>query len=173
MDPSSLRISYYKRVLEILYCIYRASHYQAITNPEESMSQRCAVLLKLVIGWLFDLPVFPKELYYFCQSKYTDEVLKMICESQQYANKLECSLAETDLSVISVKPSLFLDKLEIIDDRILYNCCPFLRELNILLTPGNSSVNNTNSYRHVTPITSHLQKTVKKTSSKNLQVRIS
>lgn len=170
MDHASLRLPYYKKVLEMLYCIYRASNYHTITNSDELMSQKTAVLVKLSIGWLFELTTFPIDMYYSWQSKYSDRVLKMICEAQQPIMKDECSLTDADTSVLSVKHCLFLDKLEMIDDRILYVCCPYLGELNILLTPGNSSVNSSTSYRHVTPVTSQLQQPAKKVNTKNLEV---
>ena len=172
MDHASLRLPYYKTVLEMLYCIYRASNYHGITNSDEFMSLKTAVLLKLVIGWLFELPIFPTELYYSWRSKYNDKSLKMFCESLQSINIPECSLTDAETSVISVKHCLFLDKSDIVDDRILYSCCPFLRELNILLTPGNLSVNNATPYRHVTPVTSQLQIPAKKANTKHLEVLI-
>ena len=172
MDHASLRLPYYKRILEMLYCIYRASNHHSIMNSEELMGQKTGILVKLVIGWLFELPAFPKELYYSWQSKYSDKALKMICEKQQAIINNENNLTEADTSVVSIKHCLFLDKLEMVDDRILYSCCPYLRELNILLTPGNSNANNTASYRHVTPVTSQLHKPVKKTNTKHLEVFI-
>lgn len=172
MDHASLRLPYYKKILEMLYCIYRASNYHTITNSEEFMSQRTAILIRLSIGWLFELPIIPIELYHSWQSKYSDKALKMICEEQGVIANIESNLNDADTSVLSVKHSLFLDKLEMVDDRILYSCCPFLRELNILLTPGNSNVSNNASYRHVTPVTSQLQKPAKKTNTKHLEVKM-
>ncbi|XP_001601592.1 codanin-1 [Nasonia vitripennis] len=171
MDHASLRLPYYKKILEMLYCIYRASNYHAITNSEEFMSQKAGVMIRLSIGWLFELPIFPSELYYSWQSKYNDKALKMICE-EEIINNIENNLNDAETSVLSVKHSLFLDKLEMVDDRILYSCCPFLRELNILLTPGNSNVSNSASYRHVTPVTSQLQKPTKKTNTKHLEIQL-
>ncbi|XP_014210069.1 codanin-1 [Copidosoma floridanum] len=173
MDHASLRLPYYKKVLEMLYCIYRASNYLAATNEEELMSQKTAILLKLSIGWLFELPVFPVEFYCIWQSKYNSRVLKMIRETQVLNTKADCeSLTDAETSMVSVKHNLFLDKLEIVDDVILYNCCPFLKELNILLISGKPNVNSA-SYRHVTPVSSQLEKSnLKKTSAKNLEIQL-
>lgn len=165
MDHASLRLPYYKKVLEMLYCIYRMSNHHAVTNSDELMSQQTAVLVKLLIGWLFELPVFPTDFYHSWQAKYNNKAVKLVCEPKQ-------SILDVEDSIISVKHSLFLDKLEMVDDRILYSCCPFLRELNNLLTPGNSNVNNSAPQRHVTPLTSQLQKPKKNVNIKHLEVNI-
>jgi codanin-1 len=165
MDHASLRLPYYKRVLEILYCIYRTSNYHL-----GLMSEKAAALIRFTIGWLFELPIFPKELYYSWQSKYSDKDFKMIFMINNPIDLLGYSLIDIETSIISVNHYLFLDKLEMIDERILYNCCPFLREFNILLTSGNSIISNSTSYRHITPVTSQLQKPIKKVNKKHLEV---
>ncbi|XP_058792806.1 codanin-1 [Phymastichus coffea] len=165
MDYASLRLPYYKKVLEMVYCIYRISNYHAVVDSEELMTQQTTVLLKLCIGWLFELPTFPTELYYFWQAKYNHTTLKFMCENQP-------AIVDTEGSILSIKHSLFLDKLEMVDNRILYSCCPFLREFNILLIQGNSNVNNSISHRHVTPVTSQLQKPMKEINAKNLEIQL-
>ncbi|XP_011502578.1 PREDICTED: codanin-1 [Ceratosolen solmsi marchali] len=171
MDHASLQLPYYKRVLEILYCIYRTSNYHSAINLG-LISQKATALIRFTIGWLFELPIFPKELYFSWQSKYSDTNVGIIYKIQQPINKLEYNLVDTETSIVSISNDLSLDKLEIIDERILYNCCPFLKELSILLTFGNATINNNTSYRHITPVTSQLQKPSKKINTKHLEIQL-
>lgn len=136
------------------------------------MCQKTAILLKLTIGWLFELPVFPLDYYYSWQSKYNKKMIKLLCETQVLSFKtIGDSFTDAETSIVSVKHNLFLDKLQIIDDRILYSCCPFLKEINVLLMSGNPNANSGTSYRHVTPVTSQLEKTnLKNTTTKHLEV---
>ena len=171
MDPATLRLPYYKIVLEMLYCIYRVSTYYATSDSEKTFFHKTAVLVSLVIGWLFELPTFPQEFYHSCLSKYSRKSLKIISEKIVCVTERENNgMNNNNDSIISIKHCLCLDRLEVIDDRILHLCCPYLRELNVLLTSGTSNVNNSASYRHVTPVTSKLVKSNFRNSSKHLEV---
>lgn len=171
MDEASLRTCYFKKILELLYLIYRASNYHFIMDSDQLFSFKTAVLLKLLIGWLFELPMFPSEFYYFWQSSYNNEKLKNIFETLIITKKQnDLSFIDADASSVSIKHFLFLDKLDIIDDTILYMCCPFLTEIKMLLSSGNSSVTNSNPVRHITPVTSKLKSSSKTENTKYLEV---
>ncbi|XP_014235003.1 codanin-1 [Trichogramma pretiosum] len=171
MDPITIRLPYFKKVLETLYCIYRTTNQCSIAKNEDFMSHKTAILIKLVIGWLFELPTFPKELYCSWQFKYNNAILKAVHEKIQ-SSESNYNLVEDNDSIVSMKCSIFLDRLQLIDERILYLCCPFLKEFKILLTPGNSNVASLTSFRHVTPVSSKLQKKTEKFDVENLQVRL-
>ena len=137
------------------------------------MSEESAALIKLMIGWLFELPNFPLNLYYSWQAKYNSKALKNIKEVQETVAKIESNYQiAADTSVISVKENLFLDKLKIVDDRALYTCCSYLKELNILLNPGNTNVSST-TFKHVTPVTCQLRSSSKKANATNTEVKYS
>ena len=161
LDVASLRIPYYSRLLEMLYCIYRISDLDSFVNFKQFMSEKTSVLIKFSLGWLFELPNFPTDLYFSCQSSHTSKKLKTICQMKD--QKME-------VSVSTSKRNLSLDKLDIIDDGVLYSCCPFLTEFKILLTTGNSQTINSKSNRHITPVSSQLPNAADSTNKKNLEV---
>ncbi|KAJ8666930.1 hypothetical protein QAD02_008592 [Eretmocerus hayati] len=171
MDHASLRLPCHAKVLKILYCIYRAANSRVAIDSEILFTETGSFLIRLTIGWLFQLPNFPVHLYHTWQSRYDAEILRIFSETQPSHEMSHHELIDADTSVVSIKHSLSLDKLDIIDDRVLYSCCPFLKELNILLTHGNPSVNNT-SYRHVTPVTSQLKKPIKNASTRHLELQL-
>lgn len=79
-------------------------------------------------------------------------------------------MQNADASSVSIKHYLFLDKLDIIDETILYMCCPFLTEIKMLLSSGNSNLTNSNTVRHITPVTSKLKSSPKTENTKYLEV---
>ncbi|KAG5895355.1 hypothetical protein JTB14_003152 [Gonioctena quinquepunctata] len=81
-------------------------------------------LVKFSLGWLFELPHFPDTDYLNFQSSG---------------------------SIPFIKKTNTLDNCNIIDQNILYICCPYLEEMKKLLT--NSSLHNTLTVRHITPVT--------------------
>ena len=157
MDIASLRLPYYTQLLEMLYCIYRISDSNSLVNSKQYMSLQTAVLIKFSLGWLFELPNFPINLYFTWQSSHTWKKLKSIYQLENH---------KMEISVVLDKRNLSLDKLDIIDDNVLYSCCPFLTEFKVLLTTGNSTTTN----RHITPVSSHLPNTSGTANIKNLEV---
>lgn len=101
MDEASLKTRYLKKILEMLYLIYRASNFHFIMDSEQLFSFKTAILLKLLIGWLFELPKFPVDFYYLWQSSYNNEKLKIIFESLVIAKK------QNDLSFIDAECRCF------------------------------------------------------------------
>lgn len=155
LDSTSLCLPYYLQTLEFLYYLYRASDNAHFHMSNCFMSKQTTILVKFSIGWLFELPNFPKHMYYSWQMNYRPSKLKEICrfkESESISNQI----------------SIHLDKHDIIDDVALYLCCPFLSELRILLLTGKSNINNSNPTRHITPVSSEFKKD--NYDSKQLQV---
>lgn len=166
MDSVSFRLPYYVKLCEILYCIYRAA--------QNSLSQEPALLITFSIGWLFDMPNFPKDLYFNWHSTYRNEKIKLRTINRNQINK-----AVTKESLLPMKNTkdirennIILDGLNIVDDRALYACCPFLKEFNILLTSGNSNLSASNANRHITPVSSQLPQPSSGTRGMSLELQL-
>ncbi|KAK2584047.1 hypothetical protein KPH14_006497 [Odynerus spinipes] len=157
MDIVSLRLPYYKKVLELLYYIYRAASTYDFATSDSLMSQQTAILLKSTLNWLFELPNFPKEFYLTWQEKYKTKELKPL-------QQLDKMLSQT-YDVLSVEPVVSvtaakycLDKLDIIDDAALHKCCP-LTDLKIrTISTKNIKHNVRGPNKHITPVSSQLHK---------------
>lgn len=163
LDIASLRLPYYKRLLEILYCIYRISKLDVPIISEQLMSQQTLILIKFSLGWLFELSNFPTDFYFSWQSSYIEKKLMTFCHGEN---------GKMDIAVANNKNSVTLDRLDIIDERVLYSCCPFLVEFKILLT-GNSQSTSNKTNRHITPVSSQLPNATDSTNAKNLEVFLS
>ncbi|XP_024944847.1 codanin-1 isoform X2 [Cephus cinctus] len=174
LEPISLRLPYYQEILELLYYIYRGFNPANNFLSRNSISQQTVTLVKFAIGWLFELPNFPKDLYCLWQSSYNNRRLKVLCQ----IGKLDWQdpnvfSTDTKKSASPVKSNLNLDHLEIVDDRVLYICCPFLMELKILLTSGNAKLTSNNPIKHITPVSSELDKPIGSTNNtQNLELQL-
>lgn len=107
------------------------------------------IFLKLTLGWLFDLPHFPHESFY---EKFSE--FKM-----------------ADASVASVEN---IDSLDVIDESIIFESCPFLKDVNVLLVTSKPSqdAKEASSFRHITPVTMTLNPEDRiKNKEKEIQVR--
>ncbi|XP_046616913.1 codanin-1 [Neodiprion virginianus] len=173
LDPMSLRLPYYKTVLEMLCYIYcESKHDSRLENP---LSLKVKILLKFSIGWLFELCNFPERLYFNCRISSTHRKFKSI--SNFSAKNLQSTLAtdiertSSDLNQSS-NSGPCTDSLDIIDERILYVCCPFLAELKTLLIADHSNLNNSATIRHITPVSRGFEKPFCSTSTKQLQLQL-
>lgn len=162
LDTASLRLPYYKQLLEILYCIYRISKLDVPFIFEQFISQQTLILIKFSLGWLFELPNFPTDFYFTWQSSHSEEKLLTLCKSEE---------EKMQISIVNNKNDITLDRLDIIDERVLYSCCPFLMEFKILLT-GNSQSTGNKTNRHITPVSSQLPNAADSTNAKNLELQL-
>lgn len=104
------------------------------------------MLVRLCLGWLFELPNFPEGLYFnYCSNKL--EINEQIVHSKTSANSL--------------------DDIRIVDHNVLYVCCPYLIEIKKVLI-SNSCNKDSITVRHITPLTA-LQSPLKVTK-KRLEV---
>ena len=171
LDTVSLRLPYYINIGQLLYCIYRASDYCHMKELDKLMSPQTATLMMFTIGWLFELPNLPRDLYTSWQINYDQQNLRALSRSSDELSKNQVTNTEggkPSKEFIKYKPSL--DKLDIIDDRTLYECCPFLAEFKVLLISGNAVLGNSNANRHITPVSSQLSQPTCGVKTKNLQV---
>ncbi|XP_046742767.1 codanin-1 isoform X3 [Diprion similis] len=173
LDPVSLRLPYYRTVLEMLCYIYcESKHESRLENP---LSLKVKILLKFSIGWLFELCNFPERLYFNCRLSPTHRKFKSISnfssKNLQSTLAIEIERTGSDLNQSS-NSSPCTDSLEIIDERILYVCCPFLAELKTLLIADHSNLNNSTTIRHITPVSRGFEKPFGSTSTKQLQLQL-
>lgn len=163
MDIVSLRLPYYRQILELLYYIYHAINQTDLSAPDCLISQQSAVLLKSSLCWLFELPNFPRDFYIAWQKTCKIKELKSLKQMEKFSekkrNSAECA--------IPVKNSL--DKLDIITDRTMRMCCP-RTESALSVFHGNGTSLNVNSNKHITPVTSQLRKLGGTTRAKHLEV---
>ncbi|CAG5103097.1 Similar to Cdan1: Codanin-1 (Mus musculus) [Cotesia congregata] len=150
MDSVAFYLPYYLKLCKILYCLYRTAY--------NSLNQETSLLITFCIGWLFDLPNFPKELYYNWYSNYNNvkiETKPLLTISKS----IETSKLTDKTSKNVAGCNIILDGMKIIDDRALFISCEFLTEFKVLLTAGNSSIHSgNNANRHITPVSSQLSK---------------
>ncbi|KAG6443921.1 hypothetical protein O3G_MSEX003090 [Manduca sexta] len=139
LDYTSLRTKYYRDLLKILFNIY--------TNTlkfNENLKKNTVIYLKSVLGWLFDLPHFPQELFY---------------EKQDSA---------------SIIGEVNIDSCDLVDECVIFDLCPYLRDVNVLLSTCRvSQVQKVCSYRHITPVSLSLNPEDRiKSKEKELQSRL-
>ncbi|XP_053621757.1 codanin-1 [Plodia interpunctella] len=89
---------------------------------ETKYKKNTLIFLKSILGWLFDLPHFPIEFYY--------EI--------------------SDLSVIDSEVNI--DSYNIIDETVLFELCPYLKDVNVLLSTCKVGQEQKESFRHITPV---------------------
>ncbi|XP_043290102.1 codanin-1 [Venturia canescens] len=173
LDPVTFQLPYFVNIGEILYCIYRVSNYLDRCNEYFTTSRQISTLMIFTIGWLFELPNFPRDLYTTWQRNYDTRRIRILDCLSQPRNKFNTITKDQENSKEQlVKCSSALDDLDIIDDRAFYECCPFLTEFKILLTSGNAVLSNSNANRHITPVSSQLSEPSSGIKTKNLQMQI-
>lgn len=107
------------------------------------MKKNTIIYLKSILGWLFDLPQFPQDLF--------------------YENRLNVSFG-TDVNI---------DSCDLVDESVIIELCPHLRDLNVLLSTCRVSQEQKDmgSYRHITPVSLTLNPEDRiKNKEKELQV---
>ncbi|KAL0112710.1 hypothetical protein PUN28_012167 [Cardiocondyla obscurior] len=167
MDVVSLRLPYYKQILELLYYIYHAINQTDLSASDCPISQQSTVLLKSSLSWLFELPNFPRDFYTTWQKTCKIKELKNLKQLEKYSEKRKNSHSVD--CAIPVKNSL--DKLDIITERTMRMCCP-RTESTFSVFHGNGTNLNINSNKHITPVTSQLRKLGGTTRAKRLEFQL-
>ncbi|XP_078050614.1 codanin-1 like protein dlt [Augochlora pura] len=168
LDSVSLRLPYYKHVLELLYYIYKAVNNSDFKALNGVMSRQTAILLKSTLSWLFDLPNFPKEFYSSWQKTYKVEELKNLKQLDKHYMHKNALLGDSIVPVASTKCNL--DKMDIINERTLRICCPTVGQSTVTSTKAN--IKNYNSNKHITPVSSQLLKSIKGAGVKHLELQL-
>ncbi|XP_076640494.1 codanin-1 like protein dlt isoform X2 [Colletes latitarsis] len=169
MDIVSLRLPHYTQILELLYYIYKAVNHSDFTAPDSPISRQTAILLKRTLGWLFELPNFPKDLYPTWQKTYKVKELQSLQQLDKLYVQKNALLGESVVPVTSTKYSL--DKLDIINERTLRICCPVV-EVNVAVTNSNEKMNHYCSNKHITLVSSQLHKSARSAGVKHLELQL-
>ncbi|XP_029454551.1 codanin-1 isoform X2 [Rhinatrema bivittatum] len=146
VDHVAPLLDYYSRVFSLLLHLYRCM----ILTEEKEMSFLNKLLILAVLGWLFQVPSVPEELFFRCETW------------------------QEGFPVDSTGAGPGLDFVPLVDQQLLYICCPYLSELRKLLTSfvTGSGAKNGGFIRKITPTAA--EPLVHKTShaEKKLQVEL-
>ncbi|NXJ77575.1 CDAN1 protein, partial [Trogon melanurus] len=118
-------LDYYRKVFCLLLQVYRLM----VLSEDTEMSFLNKLLILAVLGWLFQVPSVPEELFF------TTDV------------RQEGSMMDTATSAQA------LDSVPLVDQQLLYTCCPYLGELRKLLASfvAGSGAKNGGFIRKITP----------------------
>ncbi|XP_059228615.1 codanin-1 isoform X2 [Mustela nigripes] len=122
-------LDYYRSIFTVLLHLHRS-----LVLSKESEGEMCflnKLLLLAVLGWLFQIPTVPEDLFF-------------LEEGQLDA-----------LEVDTVASELGLDGMPVVDQHLLYTCCPYIGELRKLLASwvSGSSGRSGGFVRKITPTT--------------------
>ncbi|XP_041828654.1 codanin-1 [Melanotaenia boesemani] len=123
----------YKTVLGTLLLLYR----RMLLNRCEEKCYLNKLLLVSVLGWLFQIPVIPEDIFF--SNEFTAVAV----------------LEDNELNVAG------LDCIPLVDQQILYTCCPFLgefRKLLVAFVSGNTAKSG-GIIRKITPTSAELKDT--------------
>nr|XP_032525641.1 codanin-1 [Danaus plexippus plexippus] len=137
LDYTTLRLKYYQNILKLLFDIHRKLNITAF-------KKNTVIFLKLNLGWLFDLPHVPQEVFY--------------------------AKNDTSVGVASVIDCEFD-----IEEHVLQELCPYLKDLSVFLSTSRVSQdsNQFGSFRHITPVSLGLNNEDKiRNKEKELQMRL-
>ncbi|KAM4690522.1 codanin-1 [Rhinophrynus dorsalis] len=125
VDQVAPFLDYYRQVFCLLMHLYR---YKLILAEENEMGFLNKLLILAVLGWLFQVPPVPEEMFFDNES-----IQLGICSSTAVATQ-------------------GLDSVPLVDQQLLYSCCPFLGELRKLLVSFVAGSGARNGFlRKITP----------------------
>ncbi|NXU98893.1 CDAN1 protein, partial [Cettia cetti] len=118
-------LDYYRKVFGLLLQIYRLM----VLSEDKEMSFLNKLLILAVLGWLFQVPSVPEELFFTTDDKQERFMLDTVTSAQA------------------------LDFVPLVDQQLLYTCCPYLSELRKLLASfvAGSGGKNGGFIRKITP----------------------
>lgn len=199
LDFITLRLDYYKDILEILFELYvMTAEHKLMMRPES------VFIIKLCLGWLFEQPNVPDDYFNYRQNRrilflpnciqndfvplnmvkiYIPDTLlsyfanEKICLKQYEIdsnNSIKCSLEKIQ-NKINMDKHLELANLKHakpILENTLNSSCPFLADFRVSIMPTKHSktVSRTGRYRHITTKISNLN--ASRTSTTNSQEKL-
>ncbi|KAJ8401134.1 hypothetical protein AAFF_G00387160 [Aldrovandia affinis] len=136
----------YRTALCMLLHLYR----QMMLGREGEVCYLNQVLILAVLGWLFQIPMFPEDLFF---SSDLEEEMEMV-EKPTASQGLDC--------------------LPLVDQQLLYTCCPFLNEFRKLLAAfvAGSTAKNGGLIRKITPTSAEPRGPPTTRSQQKLQVEL-
>ncbi|XP_040476346.1 codanin-1 [Ursus maritimus] len=122
-------LDYYRSIFTVLLHLHRS-----LVLSKESEGEMCflnKLLLLAVLGWLFQIPTVPEDLFFLEEGQ---------------LNALEVDTVASDHG---------LDGMPVVDQHLLYTCCPYIGELRKLLASwvSGSSGRSGGFVRKITPTT--------------------
>ncbi|NWV64325.1 CDAN1 protein, partial [Malurus elegans] len=118
-------LDYYRKVFGLLLQVYRLM----VLSEDKEMSFLNKLLILAVLGWLFQVPSVPEELFFTADDRQERFVMDPGTSAQA------------------------LDFVPLVDQQLLYTCCPYLGELRKLLASfvAGSGGKNGGFIRKITP----------------------
>ncbi|XP_064421127.1 codanin-1 [Latimeria chalumnae] len=125
VDHAAPFLDHYCQVFALLLRLYRS----LVLSKNKEMSFLNKLLILAVLGWLFQVPSVPGELFFVNDAR------------------------EEDLAVKVTRSAHGLDCVPLVDQQLLYTCCPYLSELRKLLASfvAGSGAKNGGFIRKITP----------------------
>ncbi|NXN66109.1 CDAN1 protein, partial [Himantopus himantopus] len=139
-------LDYYRKVFYLLLQVYRLM----ILSEDKEISFLNKLLILAVLGWLFQVPSVPEELFFTADVRQEGMMLD---------------------SVISAEA---LDCVPLVDQQLLYTCCPYLGELRKLLASfvAGSGTKNGGFIRKITPTAAESLAPKASVTQRKLQVEL-
>ncbi|NWW36967.1 CDAN1 protein, partial [Panurus biarmicus] len=118
-------LDYYRKVFGLLLQVYRLM----VLSEDKEMSFLNKLLILAVLGWLFQVPSVPEELFFTTDDRQERIMMDTVTSAQA------------------------LDFVPLVDQQLLYTCCPYLGELRKLLASfvAGSGGKNGGFIRKITP----------------------
>ncbi|XP_075283532.1 codanin-1 [Opisthocomus hoazin] len=118
-------LDYYRKVFCLLLQVYRLM----VLSEDKEISFLNKLLILAVLGWLFQVPSVPEELFFTTDVRQEGWVMDTVTSAQA------------------------LDSVPLVDQQLLYTCCPYLGELRKLLASfvAGSGAKNGGFVRKITP----------------------
>ncbi|NXI92748.1 CDAN1 protein, partial [Psophia crepitans] len=139
-------LDYYRKVFCLLLQVYRS----IVLSEDKKMSFLNKLLILAVLGWLFQVPSVPEELFF------TTDV------------------RQEGLMMDTVTSAQALDSVPLVDQQLLYTCCPYLGELRKLLASfvAGSGAKNGGFIRKITPTAAESLAPKASVTQRKLQVEL-
>ncbi|NXE81556.1 CDAN1 protein, partial [Cochlearius cochlearius] len=146
VDHTAPFLDYYRKVFCILLQVYRLM----VLSEDKEMSFLNKLLILAVLGWLFQVPSVPEELFF------TTDV------------------RQEGLMMDTVTSAQALDSVPLVDQQLLYTCCPYLGELRKLLASfvAGSGAKNGGFIRKITPTAAESLAPKASVTQRKLQVEL-
>ncbi|KFQ34343.1 Codanin-1, partial [Mesitornis unicolor] len=139
-------LDYYRKVFCLLLQVYRLM----VLSEDKEMSFLNKLLILAVLGWLFQVPSVPEELFFTADVRQEGLVMETVTSAQA------------------------LDSVPLVDQQLLYTCCPYLGELRKLLASfvAGSGAKNGGFIRKITPTAAESLAPKASVTQRKLQVEL-
>ncbi|NWU13858.1 CDAN1 protein, partial [Cephalopterus ornatus] len=139
-------LDYYRKVFGLLLQVYRLM----VLSEDKKMSFLNKLLILAVLGWLFQVPSVPEELFFTTDDRQERFMMDTVTSAQA------------------------LDSVPLVDQQLLYTCCPYLGELRKLLASfvAGSGAKNGGFIRKITPTAAESLAPKASVTQRKLQVEL-